>query len=103
MDSVSGGEVASTTSWVMQFSDPAAGLMQLRLSFTNNAVPDINALMSFSGSPRPFVAIGNTDGFAGAMYSQVSAVPLPAAAWLMLTALGGMVTLGWRRKRTATA
>ena len=30
-------------------------------------------------------------------------VPLPAAAWLLLTALSGMGLLGWRRKRTAAA
>ena len=35
--------------------------------------------------------------------NSVSAVPLPAAVWLMLSALGGMGVLGWRRKRTATA
>jgi len=33
----------------------------------------------------------------------VAPVPLPAAAWLFLTALGSMGVLGWRRKRTATA
>lgn len=33
--------------------------------------------------------------------SSIAPVPLPAAAWLMLTALGGMGLLGWRRKRMA--
>jgi len=34
---------------------------------------------------------------------QVSAVPLPAALPFMITALGGLGFVGWRRKRTAAA
>lgn len=39
----------------------------------------------------------------GTINYEVQAVPLPAAVWMFLSALGGLGLFGWRRKRLASA
>jgi len=56
---------------------------------------------------RFFRADGDSDpsfyGSIDELYFQVAPVPLPAGAWLLLSALGGLGFFGWRRKRLAAA
>ena len=68
------------------------------LTFNSSEVQNQNFLMRSIGVPR--VAIGNQEGFGGATYTTISAVPEPST-WAML--LLGVASIGfvtYRRNRT---
>jgi len=59
---------------------------------------DGTATVTFGSS---FIDYGLPLSINGFQLTDVAPVPLPAAAWLLLSALGGLGFAGWRRKRVA--
>jgi hypothetical protein len=64
---------------------------------------DIGAENVIVAHDPSYYQAGNSGGFIGATYAEVSSTPLPAALPLFATGLGGLGLLGWRRKRKNTA
>ena len=68
---------------------------------------DIATLLSFLSSTEAQSAMFDPSGtFRVAQFTgltPVPQIPLPAGAWLLLSALGGLGFMGWRRKRAVAA
>ena len=122
MDLLVGGSPAnppnSTYSSGSTLVTVAGGSMFEGLIFNDNFFGDDNDSILFATDNTWICAVSNAslcehsdDGALiagdGGEYSisqtSVSEIPLPAALWLFLTALGGLGLFGWRRKQSAAA
>lgn len=93
---ISGGQVQSTTSMIVNFVDPDPdfGARQLMLNY-NLA----NVLIWNGGIAPPYNGMGNANGFSGATYSQLSdGTTVPEPTSLALAGIGLAIS-AFRRRR----
>jgi hypothetical protein len=90
---------------------PIAGQL-LTLNFALTDLTDLSSVTSFiaTGSETVYSAlcflgggVCGTRTIVAGTFNAVAATPIPAALPLLITALGGMGFIGWRRKRQAAA